>query len=151
MTDDIELLAADLAKLPAEVQRKMLAPAMKDAAAPMLARAKELCPVRTGRLRDSLHLSVRKTKFGVNAFIEIGPGHFRGKTFYGPMVEFGHKMGPHKDHRGVADEVSRAVRHVAKTVASRPFLRPAFDGGKDASAKIAQERIAAAIAQELTK
>ncbi len=151
MTDDIEQLAADLEKLPQQVQQKILRPAMKAAAAPMLARAKELCPVKTGRLRDSLHLSVRKTKFGVNAFIEIGPGHFRGRTFYGPMVELGHKLVPHKDQRGVTDEVSRAVRHVNKTVAPRPFLRPAFDTGKDAAAKLAQEQITAAIAQEMTK
>ncbi len=138
--EGLEELVSALKQLPEKLERQVLRRAIKTAALPMLARAKELCPVETGRLRDSLRLRMRANKKkGVAALIEIGPGAFKGDTYYGAMVELGHKTG--RRPRSALEAFRQEFTGSRKQVAAHPFLRPAFDSMREQVAAAAIDGI----------
>ena len=136
----VDDLVKALKRLDFAVEKKLLKDAMRQAGQPVLAAAKQLCPVDTGRLRESLKLSVsaRKGK-GVFVYIKIGTGDFKGKTFYGPMVELGHFLG------------SRKLGNKRTVIAPRPFLRPAFDAHREEAVRIAGEVLKEGVSREFAK
>jgi len=89
-------------KLPGEVSRKALKPALKAGAEVIEERAARNAPVRTGKLRDSM-MTILRTRAG-ELVASIGPSR---EAWYGHLVEFG-----------------------TSRTAGRPFLRPAVDEGK---------------------
>ena len=56
--------------------------------------AKELVPVRTGKLKANLKIRAgRKKKGYVSIHVMIGDKYWTGDTWYGAFVEWGHKIG----------------------------------------------------------
>jgi len=111
-------------------------------------RAYELAPVRTGKLRDSIRVSVR-IKGGVPVASVKAGGNEKGDAFYAHMIEFGtasHLIAPKSAKSlyiaGLFDEV---VHHPGAT--AHPFMRPAFDGTSQA----AIQAFAAQVRKRLTK
>ena|SRR3990167_5903813 len=90
-------LQARLKKIEIKMQRKIVKGAMKKAARPVLALAKILVPVKTGRLRDSLRIRQWTGKGGVfGTAIETGTRRDLGipgweKHFYPVVVEYKHQ------------------------------------------------------------
>lgn len=131
-------LQRKLQRLPYAMQKKIVRPSLREAARPMLATAKAIVPVETGRLKKSLKLRAmkvhRRDQFGVVVFTgkreELGiPAD--DKSYYPMSVEYGHG-GPHP-----------APAH--------PFLRPAFDANKEGAKAIIAREIGQRITTEARK
>lgn len=148
-------LIAALRRLDFAVEKKLLKSAVERGAGPVLARAKMLCPVDTGKLRESLRLDVKAIRGqGVEAVVVCGGAAFTGPTFYGMMVEYGHVLGPRVKGRfkGTNDErLAAAAASGRKIVPPHPFIRPAFDENKESAAAIAIKVIGDGLAREWGK
>jgi HK97 gp10 family phage protein len=138
-----------LKELPAQVERNILRGAMRAGAKVFEGRAKQLVPVRSGQLRDSIKVSTRSKRGRVSATVRAGGK----KAFYAHMVEFGtarHFIKPRKRKSlffaGLAREV---VDHPGS--APRPFMRPALDGGQAEAVNAAADYIRKRLAKEAAK
>lgn len=101
----IKALRVAFTRIGDDVKKRILRKAVRKAAAPILAAAKELVPVRTGLLKRSLGIRVTgRGPLAVNAAIGTS-----GRAFYAHLVEFGHAI------KG------------GGSVPSQPFIRPAYD------------------------
>lgn len=149
-------LEALLTKLPADVERAILKDAVRAGAEPIHAAAQEKCPVsgddidpHKGELRESIKLRVTAAKGAVRATVGSREGDFKGETFYGPMVEYGHAQGQAKG--GGPVHIQLAGQWVTLTPGTRvpphPFLRPAFDENKEKATKIVGDEVARGIEQ----
>ena len=113
--EGMETLQAQLLKLGAEAGVKALAEAARIAFAPVLEAAKSMAPVKTGALRDSLRLTLKKPKNG-ELVIVVGLRIAGGK--------------------GVGEEADPARRwHFEEFgtahMAAHPVLRPALEQNAD--------------------
>ncbi len=138
-----------LKELPAKVERNILRGAMRAGAKVFADRARELVPVRSGQLRDSIKVSTRSKRGRVSATVRAGGK----KAFYAHMVEFGtarHFIKPRKRKSlffaGLAREV---VDHPGS--APKPFMRPALDGGQVEAVNAAADYIRNRLAKEAVK
>jgi HK97 gp10 family phage protein len=88
-------------KMAAKVVRQAINKALK----PIEARVKELAPVESGQLRDSLKVRAMPYKKGRIAFeVRTAKGDFKGDQFYGAFQEYGTSRQP-----------------------ARPYMRPTYD------------------------
>ena len=119
-------LTNDLAEMAAQIAgdgvggTSVLESILNEAAQPVLEKARQFAPIKTGKLRAAIKAGkVKRRKDGVYT-IKIGT---QGKTdaFYAPFVEFGHG-GPHP-----------APAH--------PFMRPAYDATKEQAYGIIRDRL----------
>lgn len=138
-----------LKELPAKVERNILRGAMRAGAKVFADRAKELVPVKSGQLRDSIKVSTRSRRGRVSATVRAGGN----KVFYAHMVEFGtarHFIKPRKRKSlffaGLAREV---VDHPGAS--PKPFMRPALDGGQAEAVNAAADYIRKRLAKEAAK
>jgi len=107
--------------LDAKVSRKIVSRALRAGAKVILDKAKQLAPRgKSGKLYKSLKVRAGKRKKGVIRFVvQTKDGDFKGETFYGAFIEFGHKAG------------SRKLGNSRKSIPAKPYLGPAFDSKKD--------------------
>jgi len=119
-------LTNDLAEMAAQIAgggvggASVLESILNEAAQPVLEKAQQFAPTKTGKLRAAIKAGkVKRRKDGAYT-IKIGT---QGKTdaFYAPFVEFGHG-GPHP-----------APPH--------PFMRPAYDATKEQAYGIIRDRL----------
>ena len=118
LTNDLAEMAAQIA---GERGAGVLESILNEAAQPVLEKARQFAPLKTGKLRAAIKAGrVKRRKDGVYT-IKIGT---QGKTdaFYAPFVEFGHG-GPH----GPADP--------------HPFMRPAYDATREQAYGIIRDRL----------
>lgn len=122
-------LQRKLARLDTAIQKKIVASAIRKAAKPVLAEAKRLAPVKTGKLRDNIHigaLRARKGSFGT--VVQTGRREQMGipadsKWYYPAIVEYGHGNVPPKSFMReamnsqtprciaiIADEIKAGIR-----------------------------------------
>lgn len=70
---------------------------LRSAAEPVLAQAKANAPVKSGAMRAALRIKKATSRQGrVRIIVTTSAGDFKGKTFYTPMVELGHRQGSRK-------------------------------------------------------
>jgi len=130
-TNTVKLEGADqlrkkLLDLDKKVARKISSQALRAGAKIVLERARQLVPVKSGTLKRSLKVRAGKRKGGRISFVvQTKAGDYRGETFYGSFLEFGHKVGKRRRVKGLTD--------TREAVPPKPFLRPAFDQTKDAA------------------
>lgn len=146
-TSGFKELDAALGELPKATARNVLKRTLEKAAEPIAQRARELVPVDSGDLRDSITVSARlKNKVGNaeysaamrqglgkaaavqalrdarrganGSFAEVYIGPAVPKGFYGHLVEFG-----------------------TSRMAAEPFMRPAWDEGQDRALGIIKEEL----------
>lgn len=147
MNGTIEATILALNRISLAPAQGILTDAVEKAAQPMLERAIQLCPVKTGNLKASLRIKVRKFKLkggdiGAAATVQIGGKDFTGKTFYGMFVEFGHVLGKRIGDKGHDEaHLQRALEAGRRIVPPHPFLRPAFDENEAKSEDIAVDDI----------
>lgn len=147
--DGLADLQRMLDELPAKVEANIMRGAIRAGAKVIEDRAKELAPVKSGALRDSIKVSTRSKRGQVSATIRAGGG----KAFYAKWVEFGtaqHFIKP-KNRKslffaGMAKEV---VDHPGAT--QKPFMRPALDGGHTGAIDAMAEYIKKRLAKEAAK
>ena len=87
--------------------------------------AKQLCPVDTGRLRNSI-THQRKDKYTMAVGTKVG---------YAPYVELGHHQQPGRYVPAIKK------RLVASFVQGKPFLRPAVENHREEYERIIQTEI----------
>jgi len=146
-----ELFAA-LGELPRAVERQVERKALKESAQLVRDRAKQLCPVYVqpefhfdfglslnlaakkikaipGLLRDSIRVmaSKRRRKNFVSVIIGTADGWFKGRTFYGGVIEFGYRAGKRRRR-----SVIKSTGDMRREIPAKPFIRPAFDTQKEA-------------------
>ena len=138
-----------LKELPAKIEGNIMRGAMRAGAKVMEARAKELVPVKSGQLRDSIKVSTKSRRGRVSATVRAGGK----KAFYAHMVEFGtarHFIKPRKRKSlffaGMAREV---VDHPGTS--TKPFMRPALDNSQREAVDAAAAYIRARLAKEAAK
>jgi len=137
---------ADLQKfldqLPAKLEQNVLRGALRAAAKPVMATAKQNAPVGepsdtnkklyklyAGALRDSIRLSARIDRKRRMVVASVKAGGKSAKTgadvFYAHMVEFGTR--PHSVVKGSSLRSYRAQTAQHPGMKARPFMRPALD------------------------
>ncbi len=138
-----------LKELPAKIEGNIMRGAMRAGARVFEDRAKQMVPVKSGQLRDSIKVSTRSKRGRVSATVTAGGK----KAFYAHMVEFGtarHFIKP-KNRKslffaGMAKEV---VDHPGAT--QKPFMRPALDEGSTGAIDAMAEYIRKRLAKEAAK
>ena len=94
----IKEVDAKLAKLPYTIQKKLIRKAMRKAAKPVVATARQLAPKDTGRLSRSIKVKAlkrsRKTQHIVGVRIVTGKDLFKGEYYYGGFIEYGTRYQP---------------------------------------------------------
>lgn len=168
----LEEIRATLRQLPEETQRKVMAVAVRKAAKPMVAAAKTyaLRSVRTGALRNSIDVVVKKSRSG-DSYAIVGParGYFvSGKRLkkgadargadqpanYAHLVEFGHHSAA---GTGVVLSKTRGksrrkgTLNAVSFVRPKPFMRPAVLTTQEQVAANMAEGVAAGLAQALKR
>lgn len=138
-----------LKELPAKVEANIMRGAIRTGAKVIEDRAKELAPVKSGKLRDSIKVSTRSKRGVVSATIRAGGG----KAFYAKWVEFGtaqHFIKP-KNRKSLffAGMAKKIVDHPGAT--QKPFMRPALDGGSTGAIDAMAEYIRKRLAKEAAK
>ena len=138
-----------LKELPARIEGNIMRGAMRAGAKVFADRAKQMVPVKSGQLRDSIKVSTRSKRGRVSATVRAGSK----KAFYAHMVEFGtarHFIKPRKRKSlffaGIAREV---VDHPGAS--PKPFMRPALDGGQVEAVNAAADYIRKRLAKEAAK
>ena len=138
-----------LKELPARIEGNIMRGAMRAGAKVFADRAKQMVPVKSGQLRDSIKVSTRSKRGRVSATVRAGGK----KAFYAHMVEFGtarHFIKPRKRKSlffaGIAREV---VDHPGAS--PKPFMRPALDGGQVEAVNAAADYIRKRLAKEVVK
>lgn len=102
----LESVIADFNRLKYGVQGKIVRNAMAEAVQPIAAKARELVPVDTGRLKNSIATRVIKSRGKILGQVYCGfdpfdeSGMFKGDTYYAGMVEYGHRIG--KRQKGIS-------------------------------------------------
>lgn len=114
-------LAQALERLPQELAKNAETTALREGMKPVLAKARASAPTRTGQLKKSLGLTVRKGKRGANA------GQFTARV--GPRGGFavtkdGKRIDPVKYAHLVELGTSR--------MPAKPFIRPAVESSEEA-------------------
>lgn len=147
---------AALARLSAQLQKKIVGNAIRSGARVILKEARLRCPVETGALAASLKVRAPKKKAaGENiAMVSadpkfVGPDGYRRPYKYAWLVE--HGSSPHTiESKDIPLNIAGAhpvavVQHPGSR--PRPFLRPAFD----ANIGLIQQRIGEAIERGLDR
>lgn len=136
----------DLIKWVTRVRKKVSKSAINKAATPILRKARELAPIESGLLRESLKGAKAKKVIAYkrDAITQaiIGPsravqgehnGHKRVPANYGHLVEFGH------------------VDRAGGFVSPKPFMRPAMESTKAEALRIYQRELAKGMEKEVAK
>lgn len=111
--------AKKLARGKDRIVRKAQSRSLRAAAKPVLRDAKAFVDSETGTLEDSLKIRAgKRRRHSVSIVVQTGDGFFKGETFYGAFVEYGHRMGK-RPKSGQAD--------TRRIVMPHPYLQPAAD------------------------
>lgn len=128
-------LERKLAALDSKVARKLSRQALRAGAKVVLAQAKANAPKRTGLLRRSLKVRAGKARKGFTQFrVQTAAGSFKGETFYGAFVEFGHKIG--KRSSALRDYKRATGQDPRGEVPANPFIARAFRQKREAALQV---------------
>lgn len=133
-------LRKNLRSLDDKLRRKLIRDALRKGAQPIYEEARRLVPVRTGALQASINIKASTTAKRVRFRVQTGAeGFFKGKTYYGGFVEFGHKIG------------SRKLGDKRKEVPPHPFMGDAFDERGDEARRITLDELKASAEREANR
>lgn len=148
ITGGLDLQKA-LSDLPAKLEANILRGAARAGANVIAKKAKELAPVRTGKLKNSIKVGTRLRKGLVTATVRAGSN----KTFYARFVEFGtaqHFIKPKKRKSlffaGVTKE---GAEHPGAS--PKPFMRPALDSSQEQAVQAFADYVRKRLAKEAAK
>lgn len=115
----VKEIDAVLKGLPLQLNHRIIGAALAQAAKPLVARARELAPVRKGTLRTSIaSVKVPISRASSIGQVAVGP-RLRLGGYKGHWIEYGTKV------RRTKKGANRGM------VKAAPFMRPAFDQLKD--------------------
>lgn len=122
-----EKVIAAIDALEKKLKRKILSKALRAAAKIQLRAARQMAPVRTGRLRDSLK-------------VRVAPG--RNKKRGGKVIKMGVYTGKKTD-LGITDDTyyPAYLEYGSSKMPAQPFMRPAFEASAAESKQAATQII----------
>lgn len=121
-------LQRKLDALPRKTASKIERKGLRNAAKIVLAEAKRQVPVDTGFLRSKIKVRVgkrRKDRISIN--VQVGAGDFKGKSFYGGPVHYGHRVGKRTAGMRRAQRKGGIVGDTRKAIPATPFMTGAFE------------------------
>lgn len=119
-----------LRDLPAKFARKILSKALRAGAKVVQAAAKKLAPKLSGLLRRSIKVRATKRKKGrVGFVVGTSAGDYKGKSFYGAFLEWGHRLG------------SRKLGSKRRKVKPKPYAGPALKQTANEAVRVIGEEI----------
>jgi HK97 gp10 family phage protein len=141
--------------LPDRLQGKALQGALAKAARPIVTTARQLAPVKTGRLRSAIYS--KRSRFSKPGFerriIAVRRGKKQQKNdrdaFYWKWIEFGRgvvrrtRKGDEGKSLGTPDAGWFGAE--VKAIPARPFMRPAFESNKTQAIEIIRRELAGEI------
>lgn len=141
--------------LPDRLQGKALQGALAKAARPIVTSARQLAPVKTGRLRSAIYS--KRSRFSTPGFerriIAVRRGKKQQKrdrdAYYWKWIEFGRgvvrrtRKGEEGRVLGTPDKGWFGAE--VKAIPARPFMRPAFESNKTQAVEIIRKELAAEI------
>lgn len=143
--DGLEDLRSELRRLPEKLQGKALQGALAKAAKPIIATARSLAPVKSGRMRRAIY-SFRdrsSTKTREARLISVKSGKRYQKkdkdAYYWKFIEFGRAQVTKKGRGSLGNEQSGFFGKTVKAIPPRPFMRPAFEQNKYKALQIVQD------------
>jgi HK97 gp10 family phage protein len=143
--EGLAALEQALTQLPEKIERNVIRGALRAGSKVFLQEARRRVPIKTGALRKSIRISVRRTRSGLVAYTKAGDK----EAFYAQLVEFGTTAHFIKPSKAKALDVGGSLREIVRHPGSgpKPYMRPAFDIG----ARPAVLAYAAYIRRRLTK
>lgn len=139
---DKELLK-NLQSLKKNVSTKIVRGALRMAAKGIQWTAKQNAPVDTGLLRTAIKVRATKKRkkdvIGINVI--TGEGDYKGRTFYGSFIEYGHRRGKRTASIKRAQKLGHSPFDNRPWVAPKPYLRPAFEAEKGPAVRTIQREI----------
>ncbi len=145
-------LAKALEELPEKMQRKILRPAMFQAAAVVLSEARIQAPRKTGLLSSTLTAKVSLSRKGeLKGTVRTKAGDYQGKTFYGSFQEYGWRAGSRKKYGISHKKGARSSTDLRPKVDANPFMRRAFDRTANQSVQIFTDMVREGVTKTLTK
>lgn len=138
-------LERKLKTLPTRIRNKVVRTALRSGAKLVQAETKQLAPVATGLLRKSLKVRAMKRKKGrIGINVQMGAGDYKGETFYGAFVEYGHKVGKRP---GKLDKAADS----RGSVAGKHFMDEAFENKAQDAADLIESQLKAGIEAEAAR
>lgn len=143
----IREVALALEGLPAKLQRKALASALRAAGRIVRDVARSKVPVKSGALKRSIRVSIVRRGDKLIARVIAGRNKKKGDPFYAWMVEGGtqaHEIRPKgKKSLFLAGLFKEQVRHPGAK--KKPYLGPALEAGAQAALDAMRDTLAAEI------
>jgi HK97 gp10 family phage protein len=142
-------LAAALRDFPVKFEARVMAAALREGAKEIERRAKELAPVRTGKLRDSIKIRRRTNKRTgyINFFVSAGDR--KKGVFYAHMVEYGTRAHEIRPKNGKSLFFAGLLRQLVNHPGAKPsgFMRTAHDEGNQEALRLITDRVRKGVAQ----
>jgi HK97 gp10 family phage protein len=144
-------LQAALDSLPAKIEANIMRGGMRAGANVLKAAAKANVNSRSGKLADSIRVSVSLRRGTVKAAVKAG-GRSKGKAsaFYAHMVESGTKAhvieAPPGSALNLGGTVVRSVQHPGAR--AKPFMRPSLDTHATAAVEAVREYVRTRLANK---
>jgi HK97 gp10 family phage protein len=124
-----EELRRKLLTIDKKVAKQISSQALRAGAKVMLDATRRITPVISGTLKRSLKVRAGKRKKDRVSFqVQTRDGDYKGETFYGAFVNFGHRVGKRKARRN-----SRTFNDTRKEVPANPFMARGFELSKNAA------------------
>lgn len=139
---DIGPVVKDLRSLEPKLEKKILRKACRAGAKVVAEAVRRRAPKLTGQTRKAIKVKAAKRsrrRKGVSVLVQLGAGLYKGTTFYGAFVEFGHKAG------------SRKLGDRRKQVPGVHFMEEEFKAAEQAATRAAVDEIRKGVAEEMAK
>lgn len=144
-------LRKKLLALEPRIAKKVVRQAVRPAAKLIQDAAKANVAVDTGKLKRSLKvrsLKRSRNRIGVQVSTNSTDNLFKGNTFYGGFLEYGHRLGKRTNaqkRKGYKGPDSR------KMVPAKPFMKPAFEAKKNEAGQMIVDLLRAGVEREASK
>lgn len=125
-----------LNQFPGAVQKKMIRPALKAAARPIVTAAKNNAPSRTGALKNQIEAFFVRSKGNSEISIAVAPRFSKyrnGKSnyYYGVFIHEGTKERKPKNAKVLVSQYGTVYGRHTKGLTANPFLRKAWQSAGD--------------------
>lgn len=136
------------------IAKKVLRESIRPAAKLIQADAKSNVAVDTGALRKSIKVRALKrsrSRVGMTVTTNSTDNMFKGKTFYGGFLEYGHRHGKRTNEIKRAQKKKAPAADLRPLVPARPFMKPAFDSNRDRAGQMIIANIRAGVEREASR
>lgn len=145
-------LERKLKTLPTRVRNKVVRTALREGAKIVQHATKELAPVRTGLLKKSIKVRAAKRKRGRIAInVQMGAGDYKGETFYGAFIEYGHRLGKRTNGIKRAQKKKQAINDPRPFIEGQHFMETAFNNTSATAARTIEQSIKRGTEAEASK